>query len=298
MTGAVTMGDELARARRTVFEPHTHHRTPAMSGTYINVAEPGYREGATQAPWPPRPDRSSIFVFGGSMAFGYGVADRETIPARLEAQLGAAPSAPRVYNFASINHTSSEERIRFDQLMIEGHAPKIAIFIDGFSELVGPHYRATLLAPFIEAMGKAPLHTRLRRALVPSSARSDLPVPSPAETIERYCRGMRLTIAAAKACGVQPLFVWQPAPCYRNDRFAREGADTGHAGASHILSDIQAGYEAIDARRSAFDTAHFLWLADIQRGRDEAFYVDADHYTAAFSDEVASHIAARVALWL
>jgi hypothetical protein len=36
--------------------------------------------------------------------------------------------------------------------------------------------------------------------------------------------------------------------------------------------------------------ANFLWCADIQEGVNEALYVDAVHYTASFSETVASCI--------
>ena len=62
-----------------IYAPYIQYREARFEGRYFAVMEEGYRRSSGQKPWPPHPDRFNVFVFGGSTAFGYGVADDETI---------------------------------------------------------------------------------------------------------------------------------------------------------------------------------------------------------------------------
>src|SRR5262249_26348462 len=137
----MSMESEFAQVRAMTFEPYSLFRVRPMRGSYVNVSEAGFRQNGAPLPWPP--EAGCVFVFGGSTAFGYGVADGETIPARLGNQLGVA-----VYNFATPNYTSVQERIRFEQLLLDGHRPSVAIFIDGFSDFIAPYYQPLMFARF------------------------------------------------------------------------------------------------------------------------------------------------------
>ena len=267
-----TMESELARARAVVFEPHTLFRVPPMSGLFVNVTEAGYRQGAEPQRWPPKSD--AVFVFGGSTAFGYGVADAETIPAHLQTELGA-----QVYNWASPNFASVQERIRFEQLLLDGHRPRAAIFIDGFSDFIAPYYQPVMLEPLARATQPRSI---LRRIFEPKRGVT-CRVPDPAVVVDRYLRNRQLLRAVCRELGVRLLTVWQPVPCFRY-----AGPAQGHGDSAPLIECVVRGYELMETRRP--DPEDFLWLADIQRGRSDSLYVDADHYTAAFSREIAEHI--------
>jgi hypothetical protein len=304
---AEDMASELAQARATTFEPYTLHRTPAMSGRYINVAQAGFRHGASSAVWPPAAG-PTIFVFGGSTAFGYGLTDSETIPAALEDGLRAAGRPATVYNFASLNHTSVEERIRFEQLLVAGQVPDVALFIDGFAELVAPYYADAMHRRIAGAMsskgGRASIVAGIDRLVSRVTGRSTCAAeigvsPQPAATtIDRYLAGLTLIEASAEAFGVRPLFVWQPVPCYAYPGEATSRHAAGHADAGLVLDNIRTGYGLMRDALAARGRDTVLWLAEMQSERTDELYLDPDHYDAAFSREIASRLVPHVAALL
>jgi hypothetical protein len=306
---ALAMQSECKRARTPVFEPYTLFRAPPMAGRYINVAEWGYRLGKRGETWPPDANATNIFVFGGSTAFGYGVADEETIPSALADHLDQMLPARRigVYNFASPNYTSVQERIRLEQLLLDGHTPSVAAFIDGFDEFVGPYYEAIMFQPFVDAIPR-PAPARLVGSALRSMALSatrgwrrgtrsssedeafnfDL-LPDPRRVLERWRKNKEMIQAVCRSFGVRPLFVWQPIPCFHYD--ASDGSHS-HPGSEPLLEVLRVGYERMGEQRGSPEFGEeFLWLADIQVGRSENLYVDADHYTPAFSSEIARRLA-------
>jgi hypothetical protein len=303
---------ELIRARSATFEPFTLFRVPPMAGRYVNVAREGYRRGHRGATWPPDRAATTIFVFGGSTTFGYEVTDGETIPSQLADQLTSltGDSSIAVYNFGSPNYSSVQERIRLEQLILDGHVPRVAVFVDGFDDFLWPYYGPVMLRTFAEALPR-PSTTRLAattlqaavrrvapgrisRLLLPGATTDVQPgrLPDPGAVIDRYLANKRLIEGICDRFDVRPLFVWQPVPCYHYD-----GADDLPRPADsrvrdRLLEYIRRGYALMDNRRGAEASGPaFLWLADAQVGRTERLYVDADHYTPAFSGEIARAIA-------
>ena len=70
----------------------------------------------------------SIWFFGGSTTFGYGVEDYNTIPAKLEKIINE-----KVINFGTGFFDSSLENILFNNYLFT-HKPKLVIFLDGINE--------------------------------------------------------------------------------------------------------------------------------------------------------------------
>src|SRR5262245_8215726 len=108
-----------------VYEPFVDFKERPRSGKWVNVSEQGFRIVEDQGPWPPDPDRFNVFVFGGSTSFGYGVADRDTWPSRLQALLAKRVEGACVYNFAQGYYYSSQERALFERLLLSGHVPRM-----------------------------------------------------------------------------------------------------------------------------------------------------------------------------
>lgn len=119
-----------------VYEPFTEFREKKVSGKYVNVSPQGFRIGKDQGSWPPSAENFNVFVFGGSTTFGYGLPDDQTIPSFLQDALQQKmPSQKvRVYNFGRGNYYSTHERILFEQLILSGFVPNLAVFIDGMNE--------------------------------------------------------------------------------------------------------------------------------------------------------------------
>jgi len=297
-------------SRPYAYEPFTQFKERPHGGKFVNVSEHGFRVGAGQGPWPPDPNVTNVFLFGGSTAFGYGVADGDTIGSHLQRALdGRGGRTVRVYNFGRGHYYSSQERVLFERLLAAGSAPQIAIFLDGLNEFFysddEPLYTG-LLARVMDGtepppptwIDRLPLVRAARRLLGEPAAPSPAPAKHADEAevsrrvVDRYLGNRAGIEAVARSAGVVPVFVWQPVPMY--------GWDDGH----HLFRGN--GYGG-DHRHAAAGYAYlrklleekplppsFLWLAELQRGRAEPLYVDQVHYTAAFSRDLANAIAAEI----
>ena len=95
---------------------------------YVNVNEYGMRQNSIK-PVIVNELNDSVWFFGGSTTFGYGVTDQETIPAQLEMLLKT-----RVYNFGRGYFYSAQENQLFRQYLKAGYRPRSALFLDGINE--------------------------------------------------------------------------------------------------------------------------------------------------------------------
>lgn len=296
-------------SRRYGYEPFTQFKETEFAGEYVNVGPNGFRSTGRRLAWPPPADVVSVFVFGGSTTFGYGVADEETIPARLQVSLDTRCGGDvAVYNLARSNYYSSQENILFQRLLAGGVRPEAAVFVDGLNEFGHPQDEPKFTARLSYLMNETNPQ-RLRRVLVnlPLARlakrwlkRPDVVQQAKAteeqagEVIERWLANRQQIRAVAAASGVSTLFVWQPIPSYGYDLDQHPFAQP--QGAQERASAL--GFERLDRLRKKEDGplgAEFLWLADLQRERREPLYVDRVHYTAAFSAEIAERIGEALA---
>lgn len=290
------------------FEAFTQLRIRARSGRFVNIDAAGFRHGKNQAPWPPRPDATNIFFFGGSNALGSGLPDGETIPSRLQEFLVRVDPSVAVYNFGRSYFYATQERILFEQLLLNGVRPDIAIFLDGLNEFVYPadepqwtgamrNMISTRHQAIVDPVGGIASIVRwffrtlakrvLRKAGPPAKAQN----AAPAElVIDRWIRNRRMVRLLADGHGVTPLFVWQPVPMWQYD--------LAHHGFINSLQDFgpflptAAGYDAMRKRWFAEPEDDCrLWLADMQAAAAGNLYVDNVHYNAAFSAAIAGRIA-------
>ena len=290
-------------SRPYLYEPFTQFKERPSSGRYVNVSEEGYRFSGNQAPWPPDPTKFTVFVFGGSTTFGYGVADHDTVPSHLQVHLRERLDMPvAVFNFGRGFYYSTQERILFEQLLVRGYRPKLAIFIDGLNEfyhtrdepLLTPRVRAHVEAPITsgleELLRMLPAFRAARRLAEWNESRREKATPNANVVpgiIQRYLANKRIIEAVGLAYGIRTLFVWQPVPTYKYDQAAHLFSVDG----MHSLSAD--GYRGMAAVRETLGR-NFLWCADIQEGRKEPLYVDQVHYTGAFSKAFALCIANSV----
>ncbi len=286
------------------------------SGEYVNVSEHGFRASVPQGPWPSVPSDLNVFLFGGSTAFGYGVADGDTLASALGRELvrRTGPSNRAfVYNFGRNFYFSTQERILFEELLSQGHVPDVAVFLDGINDFncyrgLPAHFEeqeARLKAALEDGAG-AHLLRFLRglpigRAATGLAARMGIgrsgaslanavrarAIGSADSVIDRYVANKRLIEAAGASFGVVTVFVWQPIPTYLYDLSFHPFAGT----------DLQDRVPATDGypRMAKFVAArrmgrNFLWCADMQRDLREALYVDRYHYSGRMSSMLGSEI--------
>jgi hypothetical protein len=305
--------------RPVLFSSFEQFKERPIRGRFVTVYPEGYRDSSNEAPWPPVQDHLNVFVFGGSTTFGYGVPDGQTIPAHLQRAItGSRPERKVVvYNFGAGFYFSSQERILFENLILRGVRPHVAVFIDGLNDLGHPDgnaYHTRTLERMMERRTvsrdffladpggilenlpiRAPIERRLafrRDAARGKDSGAKQPTSTGGESVlDRYLTNQRLIRAMAADFGVETVFVWQPIPAYAYDlRY-----DLFHDGISIAGSAEQraaeAAYASMAARMQSGTAARdVLYLADIQKDRQTNFYVDEVHYTAEFSDEIARHV--------
>jgi len=291
------------------FEPFTQFKEPPFQGTYVNVHAAGFRQNDRQAVWPPEKKNINVFVFGGSTTFGYGVADTETIPAQLEAFLLSKTEADvHVYNFGCGYYFSTQERIRFEQLVLAGLIPDVAVFIDGlndFDHFDGVPYgtdrliratndeNAAAAGLLVSRLPVSRLARGIRRrlwgsevpreeAFAPDDRRVNMSV------IERFERNIELIQALGRSQDVSTVFVWQPSPAYHYDDKRFHLFYDGKYGS---FTRTRFGYLEMEAvvKKPRADYG-LLWLADLQQELKEPLYVDKVHYTGRFSAVIAKAI--------
>ena len=305
-----------AYTRSFVYEPFTELRERPFHGRFVNVDENGFRWSKGQGRWPPDRGDPSVFVFGGSTTFGYGVPDDETIPSHLRDFLvSILGRRVWVYNFGRGYYFSSQERALFEKLLLAGHVPEIAIFIDGLNDCYyangEPEWAERLrhamtdaaapeehgLGTILQGLPIARSAAWLRERLAGPSGRDGGPRGQPSggedmtppmrRVVTRFLGNERMIEAIGAAYGVRTVFVWQPVPTYKYDRryhaFARGGFGR-HEAAQQCYAEMA------NERDQGRLGADFVWCADIQEHVQKPLYVDQVHYTPAMARRVAGCI--------
>lgn len=294
-------------SRPYAYEPFTQLKEKPFSGKYVNVDENGFRFTKDQGPWPLDKKYFNVFLLGGSTTFGYGVPDNQTIGSYLQELFSKDELGKelKIYNFGRGHYFSTQERILYEQLLVSGHIPDIAIFIDGLNDFYYKDDKPLFtsgLEKFVEG--------KVERRYFLSQVISDLPVlrvfqPQKHQrvsnifvrdfyefkkndilkVINRYINNKKIIEAISAEYDVNPIFVWQPVPTYKYDLkyhlFARGGFG------NHIYSSF--GYNSLSSIKNVLGN-NFLWCADMQEGLKEPLYVDVVHYSAKMSKKFAAEI--------
>jgi len=224
--------------RRFIYDPYVQFKEAPFRGKFVNVIEAGFRVSENQGPWPPPSDAVIVFVFGGSTTFGYGLPDNETLASYLQDSLARRiPRQVHIYNFASGSYQSSQERILFQELLVRGLRPNMAIFIDGlndfafrdvpaYTELLQrifkpdhpPSWRdgvPLLVQDWPMARFARGLRDRMRRTPPQPPQHVDSDFHEVLDSVSRrYFANKREIEAIARDYGVQLAFVWQPIAFY------------------------------------------------------------------------------------
>ena len=302
-------------SRNYMFEDFTHVNEQPYSGRYVNVDPHGFRKSKNQGPWPPMNKHFSLFFFGSSTSFGYGVRDAETVSSYLQELLPgeALKKTLRVYNFGRGHYYSTPERILFEQLVAKGHVPDMAIFLDGLNEFFFYQDDGTVVSDrfaqllrgdvqklyFRELRKRSPVLRTLRETrknvkrfftkdIV--TKRKERHVADPArlqQIIDRYVINKKLIEAVGTAFNVTTVFAWEPVASYRYDLalhpFAREGFGRQEYARS--------GYPLMADYVKSHDLGNnFIWCADIGQDATQPLYVDLTHYSPRMSKMLAQTI--------
>jgi lysophospholipase L1-like esterase len=302
-------------SRTFMYDPYTEFKERPYTGKYLTVDAHGFRPFKNQGPWPPNKDRYlTVFLFGGSTTFGYGVPDDQTIASYLQEYLSQADSKRevRVYNFACESYYSTQERILFEQQIKEGTTPDVAIFIDGlndfwfyndrplFDENFERFFDGKLQeASLPQSLQKLPMLRAARsvKAMVTGQKKPTLHTSiedneiynnqaALMNVIEHYVKNKEMIEALASAREIKTVFVWQPISTYKFDPkfnlFARDSIGE---------RDYAKGYPVMAEFLKEHSLGNnFLWAADMQEHATEPLYVDTMHYSGKMSKMIAKFI--------
>jgi hypothetical protein len=307
-----------------------HFQERPFTGKYVNVSEHGYRHSVDQGPWPPDAKHFNVFCFGGSTMFGYGLPDDQTFASCLQSELSRGSSRRVcVYNFSVGWHFSTQERLRFEQLLAQNIVPDLALFLDGINDTSlawsnRPAFSTELAASFeqVQAFG---VQSPSRGTSGSSNSRGSLadalffrwPVGRAARSL-----AARIGPVAVSAPVESPLVkidadrAVRGCSVYRwNRTLIQSTADANNVTAVFVVQPAP-GY-ALDPKKHLFANAvlcqneatfyaalkqdleqhppgkNLIWSADLSTTAEGPLYVDTCHYTAAFSRVIAQYMVAE-----
>lgn len=265
---------------------------------------------------PRRTNRPTITVWllGGSTAWGYGVPDDQTIAAHLQRVLQERlPDRDvQVINHAHCGYYSSQEIVLLQWLLRSGHRADAAVFLDGFNdarywhddlaEAFGEPQKGRLDEPMMSISGSfAPI--RLARSIVrhlgvgaaqnewPPKGRNEIPQRAEA-AFRRYLENMRLGRTIGSEFGVRTLFAWQPTPF---DYIEARPDDPAVKRVFAVWARNPVVKPLNALVRAGIHDDDFAFVADALQGQPyQSSYLDSCHYGDAAGRRVAEAIAAAL----
>jgi hypothetical protein len=127
--------DKLETSRMYVYQPWVGFSERVFHSPLLNV-DPGepLPTRRTVEPAGVAASNKTIWLFGGSTQFGWGVPDNQTIASHLSAILSTGPTHYTVVNHGHTEFYFSQEAILFATLLRHGRKCDIAVFLDGLND--------------------------------------------------------------------------------------------------------------------------------------------------------------------
>lgn len=282
---------EHETARHTRWQPWVYWRRLPHQGAWINVDEHGFRVTPPAGANDTTRRTLRVWVFGGSLVWGTGVRDADTIPALLAEALAARhpDHAIEVANFGESGYVSQQSLAAFQAaLRCPGPRPDAVVFIDGVNDVYAAFQsgRAGLSQNEINRVREFNSSRQLPKQLAAWGARLEgwqrllAPAPPPApDTVAlagEVVRVYRDTVAQARALaadrGIGVLHVWQPHLFAKATRSAYEAGQHDSSLARH--RDLQRAADA--ALREAADP-RLLDTAAVFADTAEPRFIDFVH---------------------
>ena len=249
----------------------------------------------------------TIWLFGGSTVFGWGVPDNQTIASHLSEILSKSGNHYNIVNHGHTWYYSSQEAALFATLLRHGQRCDLAVFLDGLNDNVtwgdAPHFANRTTNGFLKeektADGMAAkqvfitpdfppvrvLNRLFRRRSAMDHADADA-AGAGYDPVDIYRFNLTVIEKMAEAAKIKTAAFWQPTPF---DYIA--GAEQNRK-PDPILERIPHS-NALVRQKIADSTFHFI--ADLfKQDNFEDIYVDQVHYGDRGSRLVAEAIAASV----
>ena len=126
-----TLFREFHATERIVYEPYTIWDRRYHPGDLINIDLEGFRHTTNNSD---ADDALSVWVFGGSTAWGEGAPDDETIPSHLAGLMNAWGVDTTVNNLGERGYVSTQEVVLLYRELQAGGRPDVVVFYDGIND--------------------------------------------------------------------------------------------------------------------------------------------------------------------
>jgi lysophospholipase L1-like esterase len=288
---------------RVRWSPYTYWVVDEFHGNFINVDANGLRFTHNFA----ANDSQIIHVYGGSTVWGEGARDAYTIPGHLARLLSENDTPQSVLNFGQTGYVSTQDVIWFQLQLTQGNVPDVAIFYEGFNDVLSAWSQGLTGITLQENM-------RLNDAEAGRILRAGQPVLRlPNETLqqydmslanienattesiaERWFSNVELVNALGEAYGVEIVFVWQPAIMFKSPQTPTEQAiiarwENERAGLFELYMDVDS---IIRQRVQEYD--NIVLLSDLFAGNEQTIFHDLVHITEIGNSIVAEAILPQI----
>lgn len=279
---------------------------------YINVDEnEAGNMRRTMNPTCGQPQRTVIWMFGGSTLFGMGVPDEATIPSYLSQELNSnSPTCFAISNFGVEAYLTNQELILLVEQLKKGRRPDLVIFYDGVNDsdaAVSPgipdaHLEFGSTKSRVEGAVSSKLDflrnsnsLKLAGALAARLRHSELAaLPSPevsaraSAALGNYEANINVTRMLGQAYKFKVYAFWQPSLAFGNKPlvpFERQLWDLGPNTSLATRHTILAAVNAEAARRSA-QTGGFVFLGHVFDSVKEPIYIDDRMHVGPLGNEI------------
>jgi lysophospholipase L1-like esterase len=298
-TGLHQSAQSWALDPRNAWRPVNPHRLRDLSSKYLNIVN---GERVTWSPPATGRPRLTVWLFGGSTAYGLNQRDDHTIASEL-ARVAAEQGVELDVHNKGMNgqlHWMEAERFAWD--LANEPAPDLAIFYDGVNE----SWEANLMNRFstgdipemydptmVDAWERAWTdQNRTPPAAPPGAALIGRPTGATLElvddarvTIERYDRARAISRATAEAHGIPVIYCWQPSRFSRPIVMAEPHSDTENENRSRLSEQLKASYLSDDV----------IDLTDSLRSNTEPLFTDDVHHNETGARLIAASLWAKTA---
>ena len=265
-------------------------------------------------------DATTVFVFGGSAAWGYGARDDYTIASRLSHLLNNPHPRFRVFNYAEPAYTFTQGLTYLITRLREGLRPDYVIFYDGFNDVYGAYQSGQSGTLHNVAQTKKKLETNPRRLYWEAvqdwlkeniylynkvvnkiylhfhpekryreagAKLTDQELKSlAAELVQYYAQSLELLDHLSQAYGFKYACFWQPAIYTESKILPQETRIDARLGDKKFAKLYRYTNQDL-ARRSL---PHFYNLAGVVGQRTKPYYIDLVHMTEAGYGQVADRM--------
>jgi len=281
------------------WSPYTYWVLAEFDGEFINIGADGLRFT------PDYGGENEIFVFGGSTVWGEGARDEYTIPGQIARLLNENDNPQQIVNYGQTGYVSSQDLIWFQRQLTRGNVPDVAIFYQGFNDVLsswGAGYVGVTLQEDMR-LNDSEAGRRLRAGQpvlqLPGLSLNSYDMSeagvieaTPESIADFWLANVEMTQAMADAYDVDVLFVWQPAIIFKDTLSESEQAiyqrtDEERPGIFDLYREVDA---IVQERVESGEYDNIIILSELFADNSEPIFHDLVHITEIGNGIVAEAI--------